>query len=48
LAQAKKQVGSQVDARESLRQAQDLVDSLAAQLRDPVLKDSFQKSSLFR
>jgi tetratricopeptide (TPR) repeat protein len=36
---SQKQAGrrSQVDARESLRQAQDLVDSLAAQLRDPVL-----------
>jgi DNA-binding SARP family transcriptional activator/pimeloyl-ACP methyl ester carboxylesterase len=48
LYQALRQGSNQVGAQNALRQANDLVDSLAAQLADPLLKISFSNSSLVK
>jgi Flp pilus assembly protein TadD len=46
LGQALTQSDNEAGARAALGQAQALIDSLAAQLEDPLLKASFQKSTL--
>jgi hypothetical protein len=48
LYQALRQGSDQVSAQNALRQANDLVDFLAAQLADPLLKISFSNSSLVK
>jgi DNA-binding SARP family transcriptional activator/pimeloyl-ACP methyl ester carboxylesterase/tetratricopeptide (TPR) repeat protein len=48
LGQALTQADNDAGARAALGQAKALVDSLAAQLEDPLLKASFQKSALVR